>query len=264
MDRYPGACRAPICSRFACEHLSMRTSVWFLAISLWIASGYQPLCAKLSANSACPRPPVGSIVEEPEDLRSQNGVLEAELTVSDAADANGATRYCYTDASGRESPNLRANPGDVVILHLKNSLTDLSGGTAAPHTHAKMPTRTANDPCTSGIMSPVSTNLHFHGLTIPPVCHQDDVMKNLGATGRCAIRISFSHSGGRAAGSLLVPPAHPRLRQATTSRGRIRRTDRRGNRARQEGGRQACRSESSSFATRISSIRMRRLPNPSQ
>jgi FtsP/CotA-like multicopper oxidase with cupredoxin domain len=27
------------------------------------------------------------------------------------------------------------------------------------------------------MMSPVSTNLHFHGLTIPPVCHQDDVMK---------------------------------------------------------------------------------------
>jgi len=26
-------------------------------------------------------------------------------------------------------------------------------------------------------MSAVSTNLHFHGLTIPPVCHQDDVMK---------------------------------------------------------------------------------------
>jgi FtsP/CotA-like multicopper oxidase with cupredoxin domain len=26
-------------------------------------------------------------------------------------------------------------------------------------------------------MSIVSTNLHFHGLTIPPVCHQDDVLK---------------------------------------------------------------------------------------
>ncbi len=26
-------------------------------------------------------------------------------------------------------------------------------------------------------MSPVSTNLHFHGLTIPPTCHEDDVMK---------------------------------------------------------------------------------------
>lgn len=23
----------------------------------------------------------------------------------------------------------------------------------------------------------ISTNLHFHGLTIPPICHQDDVLK---------------------------------------------------------------------------------------
>jgi len=41
------------------------------------------------------------------------------------------------------------------------------------HAHA----HSSANPCTSGIMSPVSTNLHFHGLTIPPVCHQDDVMK---------------------------------------------------------------------------------------
>jgi FtsP/CotA-like multicopper oxidase with cupredoxin domain len=26
-------------------------------------------------------------------------------------------------------------------------------------------------------MTPISTNLHFHGLTAPPVCHQDDVLK---------------------------------------------------------------------------------------
>ncbi len=26
-------------------------------------------------------------------------------------------------------------------------------------------------------MSAVSTNLHFHGSTIPPVCHQDEVLK---------------------------------------------------------------------------------------
>ena len=26
-------------------------------------------------------------------------------------------------------------------------------------------------------MSPVSSNLHFHGLTIPPLCHQDEVMR---------------------------------------------------------------------------------------
>ena len=35
----------------------------------------------------------------------------------------------------------------------------------------------ASDPCLSGSMTASSTNLHFHGLTIPAVCHQDDVLK---------------------------------------------------------------------------------------
>ena len=26
-------------------------------------------------------------------------------------------------------------------------------------------------------MTPVSTNLHFHGFTVPPVCHHDEVLK---------------------------------------------------------------------------------------
>jgi FtsP/CotA-like multicopper oxidase with cupredoxin domain len=153
----------------------MQTSVRFLVFAVCLASGRQALCTQLPANSVCPRPQAGSTVEDPEELRSQNGVLEAELTVSDTADANGSTRYCYKDATGRESPTLRVNPGDLVVLRLKNSLTDPSIGKAATHMHAHP--RTTNDPCTSGIMGPLSTNLHFHGLTIPPVCHQDDVMK---------------------------------------------------------------------------------------
>jgi FtsP/CotA-like multicopper oxidase with cupredoxin domain len=116
------------------------------------------------------------MVQEPEDLRSQNGVLEAQLTANDAAQANGAIRYCYTDAAGHESPTLRVHPGDLVVLHLTNALTEVSHGSTvamAAHAHA----HSAANTCTSGIMSPVSTNLHFHGLTIPPVCHQDDVLK---------------------------------------------------------------------------------------
>ena len=155
----------------------MQLSVRISVVALCIASWCKPLSAQPPAYRVCPRPLIGSTVEEPEDLRSQNGVLEAELTISDAPDPNGGTRYCYTDAAGRESPNLRVNPGDLVILHLKNALTDLSGGTAARHAHAHVHSPTTSEPCTSGVMSPVSTNLHFHGLTIPPVCHQDDVMK---------------------------------------------------------------------------------------
>ena len=134
----------------------------------------------------CPRPPVGSVVTEPADLRSQNGVLEAELRISDVPAANGSTLYCYTDAAGHESPNLRVNPGDLVILHLKNDLTGAGltepGPGSAPtnrtdgHAHAARNAQAAADPCSGQIMSPVSTNLHFHGLTIPPVCHQDDVL----------------------------------------------------------------------------------------
>jgi len=128
------------------------------------------------AESVCPRPNLGTTVEEPEDLRSRNGVLEVQLTANNVALANGSARYCYTDAAGHESPNLRVHPGDLVILHLENAMTDLGHPSPAAmdmHTHA----HAAGNSCTSGIMSPVSTNLHFHGLTIPAVCHQDDVMK---------------------------------------------------------------------------------------
>jgi FtsP/CotA-like multicopper oxidase with cupredoxin domain len=40
-------------------------------------------------------------------------------------------------------------------------------------------------------MSAVSTNLHFHGLTIPPVCHQDDVLKTLVEPGDAAFEYRF-------------------------------------------------------------------------
>jgi FtsP/CotA-like multicopper oxidase with cupredoxin domain len=158
-----------------------------IAIFLYLA---QPVSAQ-SAQDVCPRPAASSIVGEPEDLRSQNGVLQAELTVHNVASPDGSLRFCYMDAAGRESPNLRVSPGDLVILHLKNALNDLTPGSAPPaHVHpaAGHAAKTggpdsdrANDQasssCASGMMSAVSTNLHFHGLTIPPVCHQDEVLK---------------------------------------------------------------------------------------
>jgi FtsP/CotA-like multicopper oxidase with cupredoxin domain len=156
----------------------MKKSVWTAVVFLSVSPLCELLRAQPQAKSVCPRPQAGSTVEEPEDLHSQNGVLEVHLTANDAADARGAIRYCYSDAAGRESPNLRVNPGDLVVLHLKNALIDLSPESAgATQTHSHLHSQMTNDPCTSGIMSPVSTNLHFHGLTIPPVCHQDDVMK---------------------------------------------------------------------------------------
>jgi FtsP/CotA-like multicopper oxidase with cupredoxin domain len=111
-------------------------------------------------------------------LRSRNGVLNVDLTIHNSTEADGSTRYCYIDGNGNQSPNLRLKPGDLLILHLKNDLkvSDPAAG-AANHRHTHMNAEKHGDPCVSGAMTPKSTNLHFHGLTIPPVCHQDEVLQ---------------------------------------------------------------------------------------
>ncbi len=126
----------------------------------------------------CHRLSPGSVVPEPKDLRSHNGELAVDLRILNYTGADGSTRYCYTTADGVESPTLRLNPGDLLILNLKNDLTDPGpkAGASAQHHHEAAETKAKNDPCTSGLMTATSTNLHFHGLTVPPVCHQDDVL----------------------------------------------------------------------------------------
>jgi FtsP/CotA-like multicopper oxidase with cupredoxin domain len=162
-------------SLFSC--LTIR---WILAFAICVAFDHPCLAAPSPATDPCPRPAVGSLVPEPEDLRSHNGVLEAQLTEHNMVATNGSTLYCFTDAAAHESPTLRVSPGDLVILHLMNALSNTSHQPPSPahnHAHAAVDPSLKSDPCTSGAMTPVSTNLHFHGLTIPPVCHQDDVMK---------------------------------------------------------------------------------------
>lgn len=125
----------------------------------------------------CARPAAGSIVSEPEELESQGGILRLQLTYRNYLDAEGHMRYCYLDDGGGESPVLRLKPGDLLILNLKNDLRapvpapSMVGQMPGPHMHP-MPSA-----CGGGEMNGLSTNLHFHGLTVPPVCHQDDVLR---------------------------------------------------------------------------------------
>jgi FtsP/CotA-like multicopper oxidase with cupredoxin domain len=157
--------------------LTLLKRMLIAAGALFLAMQYVASPASAAPAEPCPRPQAGSAVEEPADLRSKNGVLELTLTAANSKQADGSIRYCYTDAEGRESPNLRVSPGDEVIIHLKNELKNLQPAAGAmPPMHAA-PHSDDPTPCTSGIMSSVSTNLHFHGLTIPPTCHQDDVLK---------------------------------------------------------------------------------------
>jgi FtsP/CotA-like multicopper oxidase with cupredoxin domain len=159
---------------------------WFVVLVLLLVSIVQSVRGQSLADRVCPRPTAGSVVSEPEDLSSRDGVLEVEFTIRDVRDESGAVRYCYVDAAGHENPNLRVHPGDLVILRLKNALKDLDTSAGASshandreliHTSHASGGMIGSNRCTRAVMSPISTNLHFHGLTIPPLCHQDDVMK---------------------------------------------------------------------------------------
>jgi FtsP/CotA-like multicopper oxidase with cupredoxin domain len=151
----------------------------FLLIALGSGlCGNPALRATEAQGNACIRPAPGSSVPEPQDLRSQNGVLKVDLTIHNSTEADGSTRYCYMDGNGNQAPNLRLKPGDLLILNLKNDLTAPEHPPGPPNKmRAHMHAGPSGDPCKSGTMTATSTNLHFHGLTIPPVCHQDDVLK---------------------------------------------------------------------------------------
>ena len=126
--------------------------------------------------NSCPARAPGSMVGEPEDLRSAGGELTVDLALHNYREADGSTRYCYTTPDGKESPNLRLNPGDLLILNLKNDLTDPGGAASAGNHLLHSGRNKKTDPCVSGLMTATSTNLHFHGLTIPSTCHQDEVL----------------------------------------------------------------------------------------
>jgi FtsP/CotA-like multicopper oxidase with cupredoxin domain len=116
--------------------------------------------------NVCPRPSTGSSVETPGEVTASDGRLQVALSFRSQVDDLGLTRYCYIAGNGMESPTLRVHPGDQVEIDVNNELAP-----QGPSEH-----RRPVNSCSSGGMSPVSTNLHFHGLAIPPTCHQDDVI----------------------------------------------------------------------------------------
>jgi FtsP/CotA-like multicopper oxidase with cupredoxin domain len=148
-------------------------TAWFCAAS--------PSGGLETQHDACARPSPASALEEPQDVRSRDGVLEIDLAIHDQKLPDGTTRYCYLTPDGKASPTLRLKPGDLLVIHFKNDLVDFAAPTPqidrAPAAAPICTTANSADTCTSGAMTPVSTNLHFHGLTAPPVCHQDDVLK---------------------------------------------------------------------------------------
>ena len=144
----------------------------------------------LCAAQVCPtRPAPGTPITNPLDLYSQNGTLTLNLALKSEIGPTGFTRYCYIYLNGGnpvEAPTLRLNPGDQLVLNFTNSITVVGRGPKSRHAPmAPMEmgdVHTAvlrGDPCLGGMITATSTNIHFHGLNVPPICHQDEVIKTI-------------------------------------------------------------------------------------
>ena len=133
------------------------------------------------ADQVCARSPAGSPLQDPPELRSQNGLLEVTFKFMTAVDAQGLTRYCFVSDAGLEAPTLHVSPGDQLVIHLQNTLVSSPPNPQAmsrAHKSARQAASPNND-CMGGAMGPDVTNLHFHGLNVPPTCHQDEVVNTL-------------------------------------------------------------------------------------
>ena len=124
-------------------------------------------------NQVCSRPAPGASVRTPAELRSSNGALRVDFSLRTSVDVYGLTLYCYVYGDNLQSPTLRVRPGDEIVLRLKNDLPAAKTGAVQAHAHAPA---VAPNPCGGGPVTASTTNLHFHGLSVPPVCHQDDVI----------------------------------------------------------------------------------------
>ncbi len=147
----------------------VRAPFWAAAACLLFCSAAFPQNTK---PDVCPRAAAGSVLSYPVDFKSHDGVLDVNLSFRNFLDAAGQMRYCYLSDDGNQSPTLRVHPGDLLVLHLRNNLTLRSQRN--PGDEAIMA-----DACASRTMSEAATNLHFHGLMIPPICHQDDTLRTL-------------------------------------------------------------------------------------
>ena len=154
-----------------------------------------------AAQDVCPmRPLSGSLVVNPLDLYSQNGTLTVNMTLENQMGTDGFMHYCYSymyQGTQIEAPTMRLNPGDQLVLNLTNSIQapyDRVPNPKMMQMSMKVPepaTKQSDPDCNGGTILPSTTNVHFHGMNIPPVCHQDDVIYTLIQSGDPPFQYNF-------------------------------------------------------------------------
>jgi FtsP/CotA-like multicopper oxidase with cupredoxin domain len=147
------------------------TQVCWIVLTLAFAA-HASASPQALTDETCFRPNEGSDVSNPPELRSRNGVLEVTLKFKfrETYIGEGPFRYCYMTAAGDVAPTLRVHPGDRLIIHFINEAWSAKYG--SPQSASIHEKRDCSDPK----MEFFTSNLHFHGMRVSPVCHQDEVL----------------------------------------------------------------------------------------
>jgi len=124
----------------------------------------------------CVRFPQGTLIQEPEDLYSQDGVLTVDFTYQTALDEGGFPKYCFVNSDGAQAPTLHVNPGDILVINLTNLVPD-SGD--MPDMPGMEIAKAGEGGCGDLNMTAASVNIHYHGTNTPPTCHQDEVIRTI-------------------------------------------------------------------------------------
>jgi FtsP/CotA-like multicopper oxidase with cupredoxin domain len=118
----------------------------------------------------CPRFAPGSVVLPPPDIFSQNGALNVQLNYFTRVDQDGRSLFCFQTPDGIEGPTLRLNPGDQLNILAAN---DVPQGTPVEQVS------NSQNQCGDLEMYTSSLNIHYHGTTTSPKCHQDQVIHTI-------------------------------------------------------------------------------------
>jgi FtsP/CotA-like multicopper oxidase with cupredoxin domain len=118
----------------------------------------------------CPRFAPGSVVLPPPDIFSQNGALNVQLNYLTRVDQDGRSLFCFQTPDGMEGPTLRLNPGDQLNILAAN---DVPAGTPVEQVS------NSQNQCGDLEMYTSSLNIHYHGTTTSPKCHQDQVIHTI-------------------------------------------------------------------------------------
>jgi FtsP/CotA-like multicopper oxidase with cupredoxin domain len=168
------------------KELIMRSASRYLLVILICGFAFLRVAAQ------CPdRPNAGTVIDDPFTISSANGVLSAELTMRHSVDSGGYTHYCYNYQTGTaevEAPTLRLNQGDQLQLKVKDRIESDGSESMSAMDMMMTPGKVCGD---GGTMTINSTNVHFHGLNVPPICHQDDVLTTLIQPGKPAFEFNI-------------------------------------------------------------------------